>query len=186
MRPGIPFLLLFSLSASAADGKSIFDRKSLRGWVSEGEAKWMVRDGVIASNGGGYGWLRYDKVLKDFALHVEFRTAADGNSGIFLRATAAKPPHESGYELQIFNTHPKFPTGSLVNHILADKVEFRANEWEALDIEARGKHFIVKLNGRKILEGDDTKSVEGWIGLQHNPNKEIEFRNIRLKLLPAH
>jgi len=46
-------------------------------------------------------------------MKCDFRTAADGNSGIFLRSAKEGNPHETGYELQIFDQHPQFPTGGL-------------------------------------------------------------------------
>ncbi|OYW16757.1 MAG: hypothetical protein B7Z55_13910, partial [Planctomycetales bacterium 12-60-4] len=93
----------------------LFDGESTFGWTVEGAAKWRVADGSIVADSGGYGWLRTNTQFGDYSLKVEFQTAADGNSGVFLRSAKGKDPHVTGYELQIFDAHPKFPTGSILD-----------------------------------------------------------------------
>lgn len=163
----------------------LFDGETLFGWTSEGQAQWRVQDGAIVADTGGPGWLRTNSEFADFLLVCEFRTGTDGNSGIFLRA--AKPdigaPHETGYELQIWNQHPEFPTGSLVNHARARRASFRPNEWNRFEVLANGTHWIVKLNGERVLETRDSKSRVGYIGLQFNPGHPVAFRNIKLRPL---
>jgi hypothetical protein len=39
----------------------------------------------------------------------------------------------------------------------------------------------VTLDGKRVLSWNDGKSSSGHIGLQFNPGKKIEFRNIKLK-----
>jgi len=39
------------------------------------------------------------------------------------------------------------------------------------------------LDGETILDARDSKSREGYILLQHNQDKRIEFRNLKLKRL---
>ena len=161
----------------------LFDGESLFGWTKEGGADWRVADGALLADSGDTGWLRQNSVFADYILRCEFRTRADGNSGIFIRSGKEGRPHETGYEVQIWNQNPKFPTGSLVNHQRARKAAFKAGEWNLFEIEARGSRFVVKLNGRKILDARDAKSKSGHIGLQYNKDNKIEFRNIKLKPL---
>ncbi len=161
----------------------LFDGATLFGWTSEGKAQWKVADGALVADSGDSGWLRSNSPFADFILKCDYRTGAEGNSGIFLRSAKEGAPHETGYELQIFNQHPKFPTGSLVNHIRAKPVKPAADQWHSYEIEAMGDHFVVKLDGKKILDGHDGKSKSGYIGLQYNKDKKVEFRNIKLKPL---
>jgi hypothetical protein len=170
-------------SAETAEGwTSIFDGQSLTGWTQQGSAQWTVVDGAIVGDAGEYGWLRYDKPLTDFELKLEFRTAADGNSGVFVRSSAEGAPHLTGYEVQIFDKHEKFPTGSIVGHAAASAPgTIKAGEWQTMEIAAIGPRMVVKLDGTTLVDARDGKSKSGYIGLQYNKGKKIEFRNVRIR-----
>lgn len=185
-------VLAFTLSAQvsvlskeeAANGWiALFDGESLFGWTSEGGSQWKVVNGTLTSESGEYGWLRHNAMFADFQLHCEFRTTADGNSGIFLRSAAVGAPHLSGYELQIFDKHPKFPTGSLVGHAASTGAPILANEWHSFDVTVDRTHMVVKLDGKLVAEATDGKALVGHIGLQYVKDKKVEFRNIRLRPL---
>lgn len=184
MKLGILTLALASV-AFAQNWTSLFDGKTLKGWTPEGGAEWKVRDGAIVVESGANGWLRSNDSYGDFILSLEFKTAADGNSGVFLRSAKDGQPHVTGYELQIFDNQPAgFHTGALVNHIKPQKPsKIRPNEWMTYVIEARGPKWIVKLDGVTVLTGEDSKSLRGHIGLQYNTGKPIQFRNIRIQRL---
>ncbi|HSB13016.1 MAG TPA: DUF1080 domain-containing protein [Bryobacteraceae bacterium] len=160
----------------------LFDGQTLFGWTPVGDAKWHAAGGVLVPEGES-GWLRANTPFADFVLSCEFRTAADGNSGVFIRSAKEGAPHETGYEVQIWQQHPKFTTGSLVNHIAAKKAELKADAWNTMVIRAEGERFVVQVNGQKVLDGRDAKSRIGHIGLQYNKDKKIEFRNIKLRPL---
>ncbi|MFB3828169.1 MAG: DUF1080 domain-containing protein [Bryobacteraceae bacterium] len=167
----------------AADGWILlFDGESLFGWTQEGDAQWRVAEGVLVGDAGGNGWLRSNTEFADFILKCDYRTAADGNSGIFVRSGKERPA-ETGYEVQIWQQNPKFPTGSLVNHIKAKSVKPKPGEWHTFEIQAVGDRWTISLDGRKILDGRQGKSKIGFVGLQYNQGKKIEFRNIKLKPL---
>ncbi|MFN0104031.1 MAG: DUF1080 domain-containing protein [Bryobacteraceae bacterium] len=163
---------------------SLFDGETTWGWTAEGGAKWKIADGAIATDGGEYGWLRTNTQFADYVLKLEFQTAADGNSGVFLRSKKGADPHKTGYELQIFDTHPKFPTGGIVEHVAPlRKSLIKAGKWHAYEIVALGSRILVKLDGKKVLDFTGTKSSSGYVGLQYNPNKPIQFRNIKVQPL---
>ena len=168
----------------ASDGWILlFDGTGLFGWTEEGKAQWRVADGALVADSGDSGWLRSNSAFADYVFKAEYRTGAEGNSGIFLRSAKEGQPHQTGYELQIFDKHPEFPTGSLVTHVKAKAVKAMPDQWRSYEVEARGDRFIVKLDGKKVLDGKDSKSKFGHIGLQYNKDKKIEFRNIKLKPL---
>jgi hypothetical protein len=160
---------------------SLFDGETLFGWKQEDGAKWTVVDGAIVGDAGEYGWLRHTAAFADFELKADFRTAADGNSGIFIRSAADSAPHLTGYEIQIYDKHEKFPTGSLVGHATAKGGAIKPDHWQTMDITAVGNRYIVKLDGATLLDARDGKSRVGHLGLQYNPGKKIEFRNIKLR-----
>lgn len=168
----------------AAEGWiALFDGDTMFGWTQEGPAKWRVVDKTLVSDGDGAGWLRHNGAFGDFILKCDFRQGADGNSGIFIRSAIKGQPHITGYEVQIWDGHQKYWTGSLVNHIQAKKKPTRPDAWHTMEVQAMGDRFLVKVDGRKLLDGRDSKSRLGCIGLQVNKGKKIEFRNITLKPL---
>jgi hypothetical protein len=167
----------------AADGwVLLFDGESTFGWTPEGGAKWRVADGALIADAGESGYLRSNAVFADYILKCEFRSAPDGNSGIFLRSARQGQPHVTGYELQIYDNHEKFKTGSLVNHSVAKPAKLTGN-WQSYEVELVGDRIVVKLDGKKILDARDSKSLIGHIGLQYNKDKKIEFRNMKVKPL---
>jgi hypothetical protein len=161
----------------------LFDGESLFGWTPEGKAEWRVVDGALIADSGGYGWLRHNSRFDNFQLHVEFQTEAGGNSGVFLRAAKTGQPHLTGYELQIYDAHERYPTGSILGTGAAKEGKIKPGQWQAFDVLALGNQFIVKLDGRQVLETRDRKTPAGHIGLQFNPGKPVAFRNIILKPL---
>ncbi|MDP2998212.1 MAG: DUF1080 domain-containing protein [Bryobacterales bacterium] len=167
----------------AADGWiQLFDGESLFGWSQEGAGQWKVEGGALTFDAGQVGWLRSNSVFADYVLKLDFRARKGGNSGLFVRSAKTGLPHETGYEVQIWDDNPKFPTGSLVNHVRAKKAKIKADQWNAYEIRIEGDRFQVTLNGKKILDARDAKSKAGHIGLQANKDR-IEFRNIKLKPL---
>lgn len=162
----------------------LWDGKTEYGWEWHGDARWKIEDGVLKSDGGGYGWLGTTSSFGDFELSLEFRTPADGNSGVFLRSARRGAPHQTGYELQIFNRQPQgYNTGSLVFYVKAQPAQFIGGQWNRYHVRAVGSRFVVRLNNREVLDASDSSHAAGVIGLQYNEDKPIEFRNIKLRPL---
>ena len=87
---------------------SLFDGKTLNGWVPEHTDRFSVRDGVIFDD-GGTGWLRSARLYKNFELEFEYRALKPGaDSGLFFHAgpeSTAQGPHwpSKGYQLQVID-----------------------------------------------------------------------------------
>ncbi|HWQ56130.1 MAG TPA: DUF1080 domain-containing protein [Bryobacteraceae bacterium] len=160
----------------------LFDGETLFGWTPEGKAQWRASGGVLTAEGEN-GWLRSNAAFADFEMKCDWRTGADGNSGVFLRSAKDGAPHETGYELQIWNQHPKYATGSLVNHVAAKRIRPAADRWHTFEVQAVGSQWVVKVDGKKVLDASDPKSKTGHFGLQYNKDKKIEFRNIKVRPL---
>jgi len=177
-------LPLFLFLTTAAQWITLFDGRTLAGWVVEGTANFHVSDGVIAVDHGPYTWLRSVKSYRNYELTLEFKTGADNNSGVFLRSAAKGLPHETGYELQIFDERKTYATGSVVDVAEAKpRVRVKPDVWNRYQVRHVGTHMLVKLNGKQVLDANDTKSLIGHIGLQFNPDKPISFRKIRIREL---
>ncbi len=161
----------------------LWDGETTFGWESIGKADWKISNGILSASSGDNGWLATTTQFANYVLQVDYRTGAEGNSGLFLRSTKEGDPARTGYELQICDTHKEYTTGGLVFYMKAKKVVTRPNEWHHFEILADGDHFEVKLDGQTLLNGREGSHAVGVIGLQFNKDKPIEFRNIKLKPL---
>ena len=159
----------------------LWDGETTFGWESHGGAQWRIANGALVADSPEGGWLGTNTSFADFVLRLEFRAAADTNSGIFLRAGRDGAPQQTGYEIQIYDSHPAgYNTGSLVNFAKAAEAKVIPGQWNNFEITANGSHFVVLYNGKKVLDAADTKHAVGFIGLQYNRGQKIEFRNIKL------
>ncbi|MCC7175299.1 MAG: DUF1080 domain-containing protein [Bryobacterales bacterium] len=161
----------------------LFDGKTLAGWDQGTAATWRAEDGVLVADAGAPVNLRSTAAYSDFILRIDFRNSKEGNSGIFLRSALEGRPEVTGYELQVWNESPAFPTGSLVNHFKAKPASPAPDVWHTYEITAQGDHFVIVLDGETLLDARDSKSAAGYFLLQFNKGRKIEFRNIKLKKL---
>jgi hypothetical protein len=161
----------------------LFDGETLAGWERTGEAEWTVVDGTIVTKGEKSGWLMTRSEWADFELHVEFKSPAATNSGIFLR-TALEPtdPTKDCYELNIAPQDNPFPTGSLVGRRKSPKpLAVWDGKWHAFEITADGSTFSIYCDDNLVLRYDDPSPIgRGHVGLQAKEG-EVAFRNIRVR-----
>jgi hypothetical protein len=190
---------------------ALFDGKTLNGWqvVNPRGEGYAVKDGVIYCAKGGGGKLLTDKEYGDFVLRFEFKMPPEGaNNGLGIRAPKEGDAAYVGIELQILDEKAALAGkwgklrdeqyhGSVYDVFAAKKGAMKpAGEWNQQEVEAKGRHITVKLNGQVITDVnlDTVKDPEvlkkhpglartsGYIGfLGHNDY--IEFRNIRIKPL---
>jgi hypothetical protein len=162
----------------------LFDGETDYGWKAASQADWRVADGVISVESGEPGLLCTTTPFADYVLKVDFRAAADTNSGVFLR-TVPNPtdPAADCYELNIANsTISPFPTGSFVKRQRAEG-DHEITAWRTFEVTAEGGHFLVTLDGQPVLDYTDPDPIpRGLIGLQLNSG-HVEFRNIKLRPL---
>jgi len=201
-------ILLMAGGVEAAEAKpvedgfvSLFDGKTLGGWQTTGN--WIVeKDGVVTlePRAGEEGWQRYDAYLttvrkyKDFVLDLEFKIEKGGNSGVFLRVGDPASQVDTGFEIQILDTHGKpNPTahdcGGVIGTAAPSKNMAKpAGEWNRYVITLQGIHLEVELNGQQIIDLELDKSAikdrppEGYIGFQDEA-KRVWYRNVRIKEL---
>ena|GEM_PF-6959459 len=148
----------------------------------EGGPKWRVANATIAADAGEYGRVRTNTQCGDYVLKLEFQTPVDGNSGMFLRSAKSQDPHVTGYELQIYDGHEKFPTGSILNAARTEKkVRIHPEKWQSYEVFHLGKRCLVKLGGKKGLDLTAGKAVNGFIGLKFDPKWPVASRNKKVK-----
>lgn len=169
----------------AADGwLLLYDGHSLDGWTKIGNSNWRVAgDGDMLALNGDNGAIMYSRRFSDFILKCEFKVPEGSHSGVYLRASAEGDPRATGYEVQINNNDPQYPTGSLIGLIAARPSAPEPDKWHNFEITAMGDRVIVKLDGQTVLDGHSVKGQSGHIGFQYIKGNKVEFRNIRVKPL---
>ncbi len=189
----------------------LFNGKNLSGWVVEGPKDykgangdrlpmWTVQDGIIVCAGKAFGFMRYEKQqFADFALHVEYRMAPNGNSGIGIRTISFDPkrsaetrPSRACYEVQLLDDAgkpvTKYSSGSLYRYVAPRVNAVKPSpEWNEVDIECRGPRIHVRINDQEVLDCDQStveelkkKPLKGYVCLQSHTHK-VEFRNVRIR-----
>ena len=103
-----------SPAESKAGWTLMFDGRSLSGFSPTGEADWKVEDGTITAT-KNVGFLVTKQMYGNFEFKAEFWPDKSVNSGIFLRCADGTPSAVLCYEVNIFDAHAEFPTGSINN-----------------------------------------------------------------------
>lgn len=192
-------IALAGAGAGADDEKaftSLFDGKSLDGWVSVATDRFTARQGVLAYD-GGTGWLRSAKVYKDFEFRAEYRILRTGSdSGVFFHASAASNPKgpywpSKGYQLQVIDADNHFMIFGHGTPLKSDrktealkKVMKGPGEWQSIRLKVVGNRAEAWLNGTLITVSDSISLPEGHIGLQ-GEHGQIEWRALEIKELPT-
>ncbi|HEV8083552.1 MAG TPA: DUF1080 domain-containing protein [Chitinophagaceae bacterium] len=202
----ISFCMIFcgaSLKNNADEWISLFDGKSLNGWkVGDHPETFKVENGVIVVN-GETAHLFYDGDVKDhdfknFEFKADVMTVPGSNSGIYFHTVYQESGWPSkGYEVQVNNSHTDWRrTGGLYAVEDVKEVYVKDNEWFTEYIKVQGKHVIIKLNDKKVVDYTEPENVErpadmagrkisdGTFALQgHDPKSKVYFKNIMVKPL---
>ena len=176
--------LVFAGAALAgdADWQSLFDGKTLNGWVQKnGKAKYTVEDGAIVGTtvlNTSNSFLCTEKMYTDFILEVEFLVEAGMNSGIQIRSHSYKDYNNyrvHGYQVEI-DTSSRAWSGGIYDEgrrgwlfDLKDKPEaqaaFKQGQWNHYRIEAVGNRIRTWVNGVPAADLTDDMTAKGFIAL---------------------
>ena len=191
------FSALFALALNGCSSqRSLFDGKSLDGWVVHGTEKWYVDNGeLVCESGpdGEYGYLATEKSYKNIDLTLEFKQEADGNSGVFFRssldgtkisgwqAEVAPPGHDTG------GIYESYGRGWLIKPDPELDKNLKMGEWNTMRILVVDDEVTTFLNGRQMIYLKDEKigQAEGQVALQIHSGGgiKVRWRNIKLKEL---
>ena len=201
-----------SQPAKDSPWQKLFDGQSLTGWrgykQTEAPASgWSVTDGILFSDGSSRTDLITTSVYNNYELIVEWRTEADGNSGILIHADeSTKKLAFNAPEIQIYATGQRDPgidhqAGAL--YALYPAIESSVQPpmtWNTTRVLCVGKRIAIWHNDAQVCDtvvGNDEwnqkiadskfsksltfgKRTNGHIGLQDH-GKKVWFRAVKLR-----
>lgn len=159
----------------------------LSNWSVVGDGNWRVDDegALTADESTDFSFLVSDLRFSDFELELEFRVDAEANSGVLIRCGDAESIDETScYEINIFDARPDqtYRTGSIVDVAEPSKFLYTGGQWNRYEISAIGDRVRVTLNGRDVVDVEDSRLAAGPIALQHGTGA-VRFRNVRIREL---
>lgn len=197
-------LTLLPLCAMAQEWQSLFNGKSLSGWVQRnGKAKYSVENDAIVGRtvyGTPNSFLCTKKNYGDFILEFEFRMDNSLNSGVQFRSESLKSYNNGrvhGYQFEM-DPSPRTWTGGIydearrgwlynMNNNPSAKTAFKKDAWNKARIEAIGTTLRTWVNGIACADIQDNATLTGFIALQvhaignkADEGKKVEWRNIRI------
>ena len=201
---GALLLSFFSFSKSLDKGWiSLFDGKTLNGWkVGDKPESFKVEDGAIVVH-GGVSHLYYvgdinNHHFKNFEFKARVMTEPGSNSGIYFHTEFQQESWpEKGFEVQVNNSHSDWKrTGSLYDVQDIKEVYVKDNEWFTEYIKVIGKHVIIKINDKMVVDYTEPENAKapaghpgrlissGTFALQgHDPKSRVHFKDIMVKPL---
>lgn len=176
--------------------RPLFNGRDLDGW--DGDPRlWRVRDGVIVGSTEGVtlknnSFLISTQTFGDFHFKAQVMLR-NHNSGIQFRSEALPGWIVRGLQADMAeNNHwgsvydERGKRGIMVDG-WTDKAEkvVRPNDWNDCEILCDGDFIQLKVNGLVTAELRDTARMSGVIALQlhRGPAMEVQFRNLRIKVL---
>ena len=191
-------VLISSISMAQDDWVSMFNGKDLNGWrVNENKDSVYVEKGALVTHGprahaffvGPDGKADF----KNFHFKAKVMTLPKANSGIYFHTQYLDSGWpDKGYEAQVNNTQkdPK-KTGGLYNVKDNFKAPVKDNEWFDYEIIVKGKHIVVKINGKTVSDYTEPEGLDrpnrqlssGTFALQaHDPDSKVMYKDLNYKL----
>jgi 3-keto-disaccharide hydrolase len=187
-------LLVCCMGTITAQTETLFNGRDLTGWTIYGTEKWYVEDGLLVCESGpdkGYGYLGTVKKYKDFELTVEFKQAANGNSGVFFhssidgtritgwQAEVAPPGNNTG------GIYESYGRGWLIKPDPDLDKYLKFGDWNTMKVRVVGPKVETWLNGQKMITLEDEKigAANGIIALQIHEGGGIKvmWRNLNIE-----
>ena len=184
--------------------RALFNGKNLDGWQQVGPGSFVVKEGILKTEGGmGMLWYTREKIGHS-TIRVVFKLMGkEADSGVFIRIpekpTEPWMPINRGYEVEIGDWPDEYScTGVLYtfSKALARPIK-PIGEWNTMEISIDGPHTVVYLNGIKVTDFWEGQPVpakpegshdpdrgprpeSGFIGLQNHPGSEVYFKEVSL------
>jgi hypothetical protein len=168
-------------------------------WTIEGTPPdtWRIEDGMIRCTGKPNGFLRSNKVYKNYIFRAQWRFQTEGwtrapqrwpNAGFFINAGPVKDTWPIGQEVQghfgeagsLFGVRGGSITGAKRGPFVKNRPPF--GSWDRYEITQTDGKVRVVLNGEFVNEGWDAAPSEGNICLQ-SEGWPVDYRNVEIKEL---
>lgn len=166
--------------------QSLLDGSTLAHWDIAGDANWRIEDGAaVADQSTAASFLVSKQPYDDFELELEFWVNSEANSGVFLRCQdPAAISDTTCYEANIYDTRADqtYRTGGIVNYAEPAEFVYTGGQWNRYYIRADGQRLQVTLNGRDLVDIEDSDFASGPVALQYGSGT-VRFRNVRLREL---
>ena len=183
---------------------SLFDGQSLNGWKAGDNAEtFSIENGTISAHGKTshlfYAGDVQQHNFKNFEFKADVMTRLHANSGIYFHTAYQESGWpEKGYEAQVNNSQSDWRrTGSLYAVQDVKEVYVKDDEWFTEYIKVSGKHVIIKINEKTVVDYTEPDNVvrpkemagrlisSGTFALQgHDPGSQVYYKNIFVKPLP--
>ena len=200
--------MLLSLSATAAGPVSLFDGKSLDGWIQIPTNSWTVKDGAMASTGAGRGVIYTTNQYTNYRLIFSMRhVSGQPDHQACVLIFCARPAEGqkaldalAGIQFQVPNGgHWDYRSG----HNNSGGAEFKSlphtkfdpHEWSRVEILVNAKAGTARMAvaqplGSKAVEvldfDEPTAGKEGPVAWQmHNRGLFDEYKDITIEVEPA-
>ena len=162
----------------------LFDGTSLAYFTVLGDANWRIEDNsAMADESTAASFLVTNDSYDNFELELEFWVNTEANSGVFFRCqNPAAIADTSCYEANIYDTRSDqtYRTGGIVNVASPAEFVYTGGQWNRYQIRAEGDHLQVTLNGRNMVDVEDSQFASGPIALQYGSGI-VRFRNVRVR-----
>ncbi len=163
---------------------TLFDGSSLAFLNVVGDANWRIEDDtVVADESSGPSYLVTQQDYTDFELDLEFWVNTEANSGIFLRCQNPEAISDTScYEANIYDTRADqtYRTGGIVNVASPAEFVYTGGQWNRYQIQLTGNRIQIMLNGRNMVDVEDSQFASGPIALQYGAGI-VRFRNVRVR-----
>ena len=195
--------------------KPLFNGKDLTGWRNPYDyGNASVKDEEIHLLANNKFFLVTEKKYSDFRLSVDVHLPkGPANSGVMFRCHV-EPNKVFGYQAECDGSDRRWSAGlydekrrGWIFPVKKDSPEsaftvkesqayfakpeirdaLKRDDWNRYEIECRGSHIVISLNGIKVTELDDDTDASGFIGIQHHGEKGqlYRFRNLYIQELPG-
>ncbi|MBT5926156.1 MAG: DUF1080 domain-containing protein [Verrucomicrobia bacterium] len=166
---------------------SLFDGKSLSGWMTFDPHAWSINDDGLLVGKGSRSHLFSPNTYRNMEFKAEVRLNHKGNSGMYFRAKLGSG-WPKGYETQVENTSSDPQrTGSLYNFVKIGEQLIEDDTWWTQHVIAIGNRVIIKVNNKVVVDFVDEKNTwtEGHLAVQqHDPGSVVHYRNVVVRPLP--
>lgn len=173
---------------------SLFNGRDLTGWAGDSRV-WSAVNGVIRGRlaqkttaGMPSALIWRGGMVQDFELQFSFRLLQAGNSGVYYRAVELPNFDVGGYQFEIMrgNLGSLFDVGNDRKRRDLRRINSGSDvdHWHDARISVSGHHITHSLDGRTLLEVDDTGAnapSSGAIALEITSGPAyVEFKDLRL------